>query len=61
VSADLTLLRKYATGQFIAATDGHGGTLTGDPPLAATDNNPKVLMVPSGMWLEFGRAYSRVT
>ena len=35
-TANLTLLGQYVTAQFTSASDGHGGTLIGDPPLAAT-------------------------
>jgi hypothetical protein len=33
-TANLTLLGQYAAGQYTSATDGHGGTLIGDPPPA---------------------------
>ena len=32
-SAHVTLLGQYVTAQFTSATDGHGGTLVGDPPI----------------------------
>jgi autotransporter passenger strand-loop-strand repeat protein len=32
-TANLTLLGQYVTGQFTMASDGHGSTLIGDPPL----------------------------
>jgi autotransporter passenger strand-loop-strand repeat protein len=32
-AAHLTLLGQYVTAQFTSATDGHGGTLIGDPPV----------------------------
>jgi hypothetical protein len=31
-TAHLTLLGQYVAGQFIIATDGHGGTVVTDPP-----------------------------
>jgi hypothetical protein len=34
-TANLTLLGQYTTAQFTKATDGHGGTLIGDPPVTA--------------------------
>jgi autotransporter passenger strand-loop-strand repeat protein len=39
--ANLTLLGQYTVGQFTSASDGHGGTLVGDPPVVAqTDPQP---------------------
>ncbi|MCA5244954.1 hypothetical protein K1S22_26955, partial [Klebsiella pneumoniae] len=35
LTAQLTLLGQYSAAQFTSATDGHGGTLVGDPSLAA--------------------------
>ncbi|WP_407117521.1 hypothetical protein [Bradyrhizobium sp. LMG 9283] len=32
-TAHVTLLGQYVTAQFTSATDGHGGTLIGDPPI----------------------------
>jgi autotransporter passenger strand-loop-strand repeat protein len=32
-AAHLTLLGQYVTAQFTKASDGHGGTLVGDPPI----------------------------
>jgi hypothetical protein len=31
--ANITLLGQYVVGQFTSASDGHGGTLVGDPPV----------------------------
>jgi autotransporter passenger strand-loop-strand repeat protein len=43
-TANILLLGQYAAGNFHLATDGHGGTLVTDPPLAvATDQNPIAL------------------
>jgi autotransporter passenger strand-loop-strand repeat protein len=33
--ANITLLGQYSAGQFTSASDGQGGTLVGDPPIAA--------------------------
>ncbi len=33
--ANITLLGQYVVGQFTSASDGHGGTLVGDPPVVA--------------------------
>src|SRR6202011_1055153 len=38
-TANLTLLGQYTTAQFTKATDGHGGTLIGDPPVTAIAAN----------------------
>ncbi|MGA2042815.1 MAG: DUF4347 domain-containing protein [Roseiarcus sp.] len=47
-AANLTLLGQYVTAQFTSASDGHGGTLIGDPPLgAATDRAPPTLLAPT--------------
>ena len=45
--ADITLLGQYVTAQFTKASDGHGGTLVGDPPIeqAMTDPQPGQLRV----------------
>jgi hypothetical protein len=32
-AATLSLLGQYVAGQFTMASDGHGGTMIGDPPL----------------------------
>jgi hypothetical protein len=47
-SANLTLLGQYVVGQFTSASDGHGGTLIGDPPVAVatTDPAPTALVNP---------------
>ena len=34
-TANLTLLGQYVTAQFTSGSDGHGGTMIGDPPLMA--------------------------
>jgi hypothetical protein len=39
-TANVTLLGQYVTANFTKASDGHGGTLIGDPPLAITDTGP---------------------
>ena len=45
-TANITLLGQYVTAQFTKQSDGHGGTLVGDPPLAAmTDPPPMELVV----------------
>ena len=41
-TANLTLIGQYVTAQFTKATDGHGGTLIGDPPLTAIAANDYV-------------------
>ena len=39
-TASIALLGQYTAGQFTSASDGHGGTLIGDPPaVAMTDHN----------------------
>jgi autotransporter passenger strand-loop-strand repeat protein len=44
-TANLTLLGQYVTAQFTLASDGHGGTFVGDPPLTAmTDPSPETLV-----------------
>jgi hypothetical protein len=46
-SANITLIGQYATGNFTKASDGHGGTLIGDPPVVAqTDPPPAALVNP---------------
>ncbi len=42
-TANLTLRGQYTTAQFTKATDGHGGTLIGDPPLTAVAANDSLL------------------
>ncbi|MGD0719600.1 MAG: AIDA repeat-containing protein [Roseiarcus sp.] len=36
-TANLTLIGQYVTAQFTLASDGHGGTLIGDPPVTAAN------------------------
>jgi hypothetical protein len=36
-TANITLLGQYSTAQFTKASDGHGGTFIGDPPVAQPD------------------------
>jgi autotransporter passenger strand-loop-strand repeat protein len=36
-AVQITLLGQYVTGQFSAASDGHGGTVIADPPVTAQD------------------------
>ncbi|MGD0721624.1 MAG: NF038122 family metalloprotease [Roseiarcus sp.] len=44
-TANLTLLGQYVTAQFTSASDGHGGTLIGDPPVVTmTDSAPASLL-----------------
>jgi hypothetical protein len=46
-TANITLLGQYMAGQFTLASDGHGGTLFGDPSVtAANDSNPATLVAP---------------
>jgi len=46
-SANIMLLGQYTAGQFTSASDGHGGTLIGDPPVAAAnDPNSAMLAAP---------------
>ncbi len=46
-SAGITLLGQYVVGQFTKQSDGHGGTLVGDPPVVAqTDPAPAALVNP---------------
>jgi hypothetical protein len=40
-SATITLLGQYTAGQFTSASDGHGGTLIGDPAVVAA-NDPSL-------------------
>jgi hypothetical protein len=43
-TANITLLGQYMASQFTSASDGHGGTLIGDPPaVALTDPNQGTL------------------
>jgi hypothetical protein len=45
VSANITLLGQYVTGNFHIQSDGAGGTLVTDPPVSApTDQNPIALL-----------------
>ncbi len=45
LSANITLLGQYVAGNFHIQTDGAGGTLVTDPPVAAaTDQNPIALL-----------------
>jgi hypothetical protein len=39
-AANVTLLGQYVVGQFTKASDGHGGTLVGDPPVAVAQTDP---------------------
>jgi autotransporter passenger strand-loop-strand repeat protein len=39
-TANLTLLGQYVTAQFTSASDGHGGALIGDPPVATMTDSP---------------------
>jgi hypothetical protein len=44
-TANIALLGTYVAGQFHITSDGHGGTLVTDPPVAApTDQNPLTLV-----------------
>jgi hypothetical protein len=44
-AANLTLPGQYVIAQFTSASEGHGGTLIGDPPIVAmTDPNPMTLV-----------------
>src|SRR3974390_2219476 len=45
-TANLTLLGQYATGNFTLASDGHGGTLVTDPPLAVATDQQSFLSQP---------------
>jgi hypothetical protein len=46
-SASITPLGQYVVGQFTSASDGHGGTQIGDPPVVAqTDAQPGALVNP---------------
>ena len=46
-SANITLLGQYVVGNFTKASDGHGGTLVGDPPVTAqTDQQAAGLVNP---------------
>jgi len=42
--ANITLLGQYVVGQFTSASDGHGGTLVGDPPVVA-QTDPRSIVV----------------
>jgi hypothetical protein len=42
-TAQLTLLGQYAATQFTSASDGHGGTLIGDPSQTSTAQAPLVM------------------
>jgi hypothetical protein len=45
-TANIALLGQYTAAQFTSASDGHGGTLIGDPPVVATnDTNPAAILV----------------
>jgi hypothetical protein len=49
LAASITLLGQYSAAQFTSASDGHGGTLVGDPPVVAqTDPQPGPLVNPHG-------------
>jgi hypothetical protein len=44
-TASVVLLGQYTAGQFTSASDGHGGTSIGDPPLTAMpDQIPATLV-----------------
>jgi hypothetical protein len=45
-SANLTLLGQYVTANFGIQSNGVGGTLVTDPPVAPTDANPVTLVNP---------------
>jgi autotransporter passenger strand-loop-strand repeat protein len=46
-TANILLIGQYTTAQFTKASDGHGGTLVGDPPMTAqTDAQPAGLVNP---------------
>jgi autotransporter passenger strand-loop-strand repeat protein len=46
-TANIMLLGQYVTGQFTKASDGHGGTLIGDPPaVTAADPAPAAMVNP---------------
>ena len=46
-SPSITLLGQYVVGNFTKQSDGHGGTLVGDPPVEAmTDLGPIALISP---------------
>jgi hypothetical protein len=40
-----TLLGQYVTAQFTKASDGHGGTLVGDPPVVAQTDHQSIGLV----------------
>jgi hypothetical protein len=44
-TANITLIGQYTTAQFTKASDGHGGTLVGDPPVVAQTDQPAVGLV----------------
>jgi autotransporter passenger strand-loop-strand repeat protein len=44
-TANITLLGQYVTAQFTKASDGHGGTLIGDPPLSAMPDPATVTLI----------------
>jgi hypothetical protein len=46
-TASLTLIGQYVAAQFTSASNGHGGTLIGDPPVATTNTNPLVIAAAS--------------
>jgi hypothetical protein len=44
-TANLTLLGQYVTAQFTSGSDGHGGTLIGDPPVGTTGESASPTIV----------------
>jgi hypothetical protein len=46
-TASLTPLGQYVTAQFTKVSDGHGGTLIGDPPVATTNTSPPLIAAAS--------------
>jgi autotransporter passenger strand-loop-strand repeat protein len=52
-TANITLIGQYVVGQFTSASDGHGGTLIGDPPVSAmTDAQAHALITTQHSWGE---------
>ena len=45
-TANITLLGQYVAAQFHLTSDGHGGTLVTDPPLAVATDQPSFLTQP---------------
>ena len=50
-TAHILLLGQYVAGQFTSASDGHGGTLIGDPPVtSATDTTAASPLASQHQW-----------